>query len=151
MFSGAHRAVLAVAVPITIAAALADEGAAHFTAKGAYDDVKDSVVAAIEARGLLVDRVAHVGEMLDRTAKDLGASRRVYEKAEVIEFCSARVSRGMMEVDPRNLVYCPYTIAVYTLPGERGVVHLSYRRPPEAPGMRPVAELLDAIAKEATR
>jgi hypothetical protein len=34
----------------------------------------------------------------------------------------------MMEADRHNIVYCPYIIAVYTLPGEENRVYLSYRR-----------------------
>ena len=126
----------------------ADEVARHAT-KGSYDEVKDAVVAAIEAKGLIIDRVAHVGDMLARTAKDVGATRRLYEKAEVLEFCSARVSREMMAADPHQLAFCPYTIAVYTLPGTPGTVYVSYRRPPRAPGMDGVHKLLAEIVREA--
>ena len=75
-------------------------------AKGAYEDVRDAVAAAIEGKGLVIDGVAHVGDMLERTAKDVGATRRLYGKAEVFEFCSARISREMMEADPHHIAFC---------------------------------------------
>jgi uncharacterized protein (DUF302 family) len=138
----------ALALP---AAALAADEIIRHSAKGSYEDVKDSVVAAIEGKGLVVDRVAHVGDMLARTAKDVGATRQLYGKAEVLEFCSARISREMMEADPHQIAICPYTIAVYTLPGEAGVVYVSYRAPPRTKGMENVPKLLDEIVREALR
>jgi hypothetical protein len=33
-----------------------------------------------------------------------------------------------MEADPRNIVFCPYGIAVYALPKEPGKVYVAYRR-----------------------
>ncbi|MCC6611161.1 MAG: DUF302 domain-containing protein [Burkholderiales bacterium] len=140
------------------AIAAADE-IAHFTARGTFDDVKEALVAAIEGKGLVIDRVAHVGDMLERTGKDVGATRRLYRKAEILEFCSARISRDMMSADPRQIAYCPYTIAVYTLanggasptPGEADRVHIAYRRPPKAEGMAGVERLLDDIVREALK
>jgi uncharacterized protein (DUF302 family) len=138
------------ALGLPAVASAADEVIRH-SSKGSYEDVKDAVVMAIEAKGLVVDRVAHVGDMLARTAKDVGATRRLYGKAEVLEFCSARISREMMEADPHQIAICPYTIAVYTLPGETGVVYVSYRAPPRAKGMDNVHKLLYEIVREALR
>ena len=135
---------------LSTATSAADEVVRH-AAKGTYEEVRDAVVMAIEGKGLIVDRVAHVGDMLARTAKDVGASRKLYGKAEVLEFCSARISREMMEADPHQIAICPYTIAVYTLPGEAGVVYVSYRRPPRSKGMENVHTLLDQIVSEALK
>lgn len=131
--------------------AAADDGARVVAAKGNFADVKDDLVAAIEKRGLVVNFVAHVGDMLERTGRDLGKTKRVYDHADVIEFCSATVSRTMMEADPRNLVYCPYTIAVYTLPGKPGVVYLAHRKYPQAAALKPVADLVQGIIADATK
>jgi uncharacterized protein (DUF302 family) len=139
-----------MALGLPAMASAADDVIRH-SAKGSYEDVKDAVVMAIEGRGLVVDRVAHVGDMLARTAKDVGATRRLYGKAEVLEFCSARISREMMEADPHQIAICPYTIAVYTLPEEAGVVYVTYRAPPRANGMDNVRKLLDEIVREALR
>jgi uncharacterized protein (DUF302 family) len=125
--------------------------------KGDYEDVKERVVMAIESRGLVIDHTAHVGAMLERTGRDIGRDRQIYLKAEVIEFCSAGVSRATMEADPRNLVFCPYSIALYELPAEPGRVYLAYRKPPAtgfAPSMkalREVGKLLDGIARDALK
>ncbi len=131
--------------------AAADEGASVVAAKGSFADVKDDLVAAIEQRGLVINSTSHVGDMLERTGRDLGKTKRIYDQAEVVEFCSATVSRAMMEADPHNLVYCPYTIAIYTLPGKPGVVYLAHRKYPRSAALKPVADLLDGIVADASK
>ena len=131
--------------------AAADDGASVVAAKGKFADVRDDLVAAIEKRGLVVNYVAHVGDMLERTGRDLGNAKRIYDKAEVIEFCSATASRATMEADPRNLVFCPYTIAVYTLPGKPGDVYLAHRKYPQNAALKPVTELLKGIIADASK
>jgi uncharacterized protein (DUF302 family) len=127
------------------------------TLKGSYEDVKERVVTAIENRGLVIDHTANVGGMLERTGKDIGRDRRVYLKAEVIEFCSAAVSRTTMEADPRNLVFCPYAIALYVLPAEPDKVYLIYRKPlatgstRSMKALREIGKLLDGIARDALK
>ena len=144
--------LLAVLLGLLLAlSAAADEGVRVVAAKGKFADVKEDVVAAIEQRGLVVNFVAHVGDMLERTGRDLGKTTRIYDQAEVLEFCSATTSRAMMEADPQNLVYCPYTIAIYTLPGKAGVVYLAHRQYPKTAALLPVAALLDGIVADATK
>jgi len=116
------------------------------SARATFGDVKDRVTMAVENRGLVVNHTVHVGDMLHRTGKDLGRGRRIYERAEIIEFCSASLSRDTMEADPRNIVFCPYAIAIYVLEGEPATVYVSYRRPP-AIGSAPSVKALRAVAK----
>lgn len=113
-----------------------------------FADVRDAVVMAIERRGLVVNSISRLGEMLQRTAADLGATKQVYVQAEIVEFCSARFSRQMLEADPHDIVLCPFTIAIYTLPGETGGTWVAYRRPP--PAVAAIVEpLLAGIVAEA--
>lgn len=139
------------------AAVAAMPGATLQSLKGDYDDVKERVVMAIENRGLVIDHTSHVGAMLERTGKDIGRTRQIYLKAEVIEFCSAGVSRATMEADPRNLVFCPYAIALYVLPAEPDRVYLVYRKPPVGGAPRSqkalgeVGKLLDGIVRDALK
>ncbi|MCW5575476.1 MAG: DUF302 domain-containing protein [Burkholderiales bacterium] len=116
------------------------------TVKGTFADVRERVVMALEDRGLVINYNAKIGDMLERTGRDLGRERRIYGNAEMLEFCSARLSRDMMEADPHNIVYCPYAIAVYTLPQSPGVVHLSYRLP-DAAGSETSRRALQAVGK----
>jgi uncharacterized protein (DUF302 family) len=144
--------LLAVLLGLSIAlSAAADDGAKVVTAKGKFADVRDDLVVAIEQRGFVVNFVAHVGDMLERTGRDLGKTKKIYENAEVIEFCSATASRAMMEADPQNLVFCPYTIAIYTLPGKPGVVYLAHRQYPQTAAMKPVEKLISGIIADASK
>jgi len=116
------------------------------SAKGEFKEVKERVLHAIENRGLVLNYTARIGAMLERTGKDIGAARRVYGDAELLEFCSARISRDTMEADPRNIVYCPYSIAIYTLPKEKGRVYVAYRRM-DASGSGQSTKALAAVDK----
>lgn len=126
-----------------------------FVTKDDFDTVKTFVQEALTSRGLVVNNVSHVGEMLERTGKDLGATKQIFVKAEGLEFCSATYSRKMMEADPHNIVFCPYVISIYVLPDEPGKTYVSFRRP-EMTGskqsqeaLRDVEKLLRDIVKEA--
>jgi hypothetical protein len=94
----------------------------------------------------VLNYTARIGAMLERTGKDIGAARRIYSEAEMLEFCSAKVSRETMDADPRNIVFCPYGIAVYALPKEPGRVYLAYRRQGDSGGGR-AAKSLQSVDK----
>lgn len=125
--------------------------------EGGFEDVRERVVFAVQSQGLVVDHTSRVGNMLERTGKDLGATTRVFGDAEVLEFCSALVSRRMVEADPQLLAFCPYGIAVYTLPGEPQTTYVSYRRlvtnlvsPEQKAVLEQVESLLETIVEEAS-
>ncbi len=113
-----------------------------------FSDARDAVVMAIENRGLVINYVSHMADMLNRTGADLGATRQIYGQAEIIEFCSASLSRKMMELDPHNIVLCPFAISIYTLPGDKNTTWLSYRQPSGAAASL-VGPLLREIVAEA--
>lgn len=116
---------------LLIAASMPAQAEAWRTAqstKGSFADTHDAVVMAIENRGLVLNYTGHISEMLDRTGSDLGHSRRIYEQAVVLEFCSAALSRQMMEADPHEIVNCPFTIAVYSLAGQPDTTWVGYRK-----------------------
>ncbi|KAB2921129.1 MAG: DUF302 domain-containing protein [Dechloromonas sp.] len=114
----------------------------------AFTDAREAIVMAIENRGLVINYTSHIGEMLQRTGADLGASKQIFQQAEIIEFCSARLSRQMMEADPHNIVLCPFAISIYTLPGEPGFTWVAYRKP-QGVAAAIVGPLLAEIAGEA--
>ena len=125
--------------------------------EGNFEEIRERVAFAVGSQGLVVDHTAKVGAMLERTGKDLGETRQVFAEAEVLEFCSALVSRRMVEADPHLLAFCPYRIAVYTLPGKPLTTYVSYRRmvtdladPNQKAVLQRVESLLEAIVEEAS-
>lgn len=140
---------------VLIAQAAGDAVRETYVSKDDFDTVKTFIEEALTARGLVVNNVSHIGDMLERTGRDLGATKQVYVKAEAIEFCSATVSRRMMEADPHNIVFCPYVIAIYVLPQEPGRTYVSFRRPTPVgsrasrKALKEVETLLRGIVKEA--
>lgn len=115
------------------------------TYNGAYDDARFAVETAILNRGLVIDFVSHVGDMLIRTNADVGGKEHLFSEAEIFVFCSAVVSRQVMEIDPMNLAHCPYGIFVAE---RRGKVMIGYRDYPEGP-MDLVEKMLAEIVTEA--
>ena len=149
--------LLATAMLVAVPVATAQQ-VAHVTAAGGYDEIRELLVVAIENQGLVIDHRSNVGEMLARTGKDLGQTRQLYERAEVLQFCSANYSRQMMDATPELLAFCPFGIGIYTLPDESGKVHLVYRRmstaglaPAAAQALERIDALLEEILKEAAQ
>lgn len=144
---------------VTAASAIAAEPATKvretFVTTDDFDTVKSFLVDALTSRGLVVNNTSHVGDMLERTGKDLGATKQIFLKAEGLEFCSATFSRKMMEADPHNIVFCPYVISIYVLPNEPGKTYVSFRRPQmvgsrqSQEALKDVEKLLRDIVKEA--
>jgi len=139
---------------LPVSALAADGYTALFKAQGTFQDVRDSVVMAIEGKGLKITHTNHIAAMLERTGKDLGTTRKVYEYGEQMDFCSATVSRKMMEVDPHAIVLCPYSVVVYKLPNDP-TIYIAYRKPPftKNPALKKaladVEKLLAEIIKDA--
>lgn len=128
--------------------ASANDTAVTYTVDQDYDDVTFGLESAITDKGLVIDAVNHVGEMLERTKEDVGGTQTVFLKAEVFSFCSATLSRKVMEADPMNLQFCPYGIFVMQTPDAPDQTTIGYRILPEGP-MKEVQALLDDIVQEA--
>lgn len=136
------------ALALIAAPALAGPEIRTYSVEADFGDIAFGLESAILDRGLVVDHVSHVGEMLNRTAADVGAERQVYEQADVYMFCSATLSREMMEADIANIGHCPYGIFIYEAADSPGTVTVGHRVYPEGP-MKEVEALLSEIAKEA--
>ena len=141
----------AIALLATIALpavqANAADGVTTYETQGDFEEVAAEVNDGIINRGYVVDYHGLIGDMLERTAKDVGSDRKLYENAEFFEFCSAVLSRKAMEADIGNIAYCPYVIFVYE--ATPGTITVGFRRLPDGNGRDDVNALLDEIAKEA--
>ena len=140
-FLAAAATVACLATP-----ALAADGVVTYETDDSFDDVVFGLENAIIDAGLVIDAVSHVGDMLERTKGDVGSTVTIFEKADVYSFCSAAVSRKVMEADPMNIVFCPYGIFVAQQPDQQ--VMIGYREFPEGP-MQEVQTMLDTITRAA--
>ena len=126
-----------------------------YKTESTFNDVLEAVKLAISQQGLVVNNISHISNMLQRTGQDAGKQARIYGKGEAVEFCSATLSRKIMEADPNNIVFCPFIVAVYTLPDNPKTVYLAYRRPTlvgneaSRKSLKEVEALIDRIAQDA--
>jgi uncharacterized protein (DUF302 family) len=154
MFRGLTFIMLAL---FCAAAAAADpHPVVAYSKEGRFEDVRDDLKAAIEGKGLVIDYHSFVNRMLERTGKDVGSAKKLYLDAQSFVFCSAALSRKMMDADPANVAMCPYSMVVYATAQEPGKVYVAYRRPWRPDGsaaskaaLAEVDSLLDALAREA--
>lgn len=123
------------------------EGASWvYPAPGDFQDVKADLIDAIESRGLVVSYTAHTASMLQRTAEAVGAMDQVYSFGDTLLFCSADLTYKLTMANPHNMSLCPYSISVYTLMKETGVVYLSIRAPVKGVSeYEAIHELLEGI------
>jgi hypothetical protein len=128
-----------------------------YSKQAAFDDVKFELTNSIINRGLKVDYTGEIGKMLERTGADIGATKPLYKQAEFVTFCSAKLSRAMMEADPRNVGYCPYVVFLYEAVDKPGEIVAGYRRPvggaddASKKALAEVDALLDGIVKDAVK
>lgn len=113
-----------------------------------FDDVTFGLENAILDAGLVIDHISHTGDMLERTKGDVGSDVTLFLHADVYSFCSAKLSRDVMETDPMNIVFCPYDIFVMVRPETPDVTTIGFRTFPDG-AMKTIETLLDGIAKAA--
>jgi uncharacterized protein (DUF302 family) len=116
-------AVLAGVVPA------AAEGFNTRTKAGSFDDVKFDLTNAIIERGLVIDHTGNVAGMLARTGAEVGSTKVLYRHGEYMIFCSAKLSREMMEADPANIGLCPFVVFIYERADKPGEITVGYRNP----------------------
>lgn len=141
-------AVLATAFTLSSAAVAEDLVTTHET-DAPFADVIADLEDAVVNRGYVIDYKGHIGEMLKRTAGDVGAAKPLYREAEFLQFCSAVVSRKAMEVDIGNIAFCPYVLFAYEADAEPGKVVVGFRRLPAGPGRDEVNAMLEEMVEDA--
>ena len=75
---------------------------------GRFGDASLAVEGPIVERGLVTNFVSHVGQMVHRTGADGDSGTRLLDVANIFLFCSAIVSRKVIEAEATNIQYCPY-------------------------------------------
>lgn len=141
------KQMITAAVLSLAALPAAAEGIVKYETDLAFEDVTFGLENAIIEAGLVIDHVSHTGEMLERTKGDVGSDVTIFGAADIYSFCSAQLSREVMEADWENVMFCPYDIFVATRPDVDGTV-IGYRGFPEGE-MQKIQELLDGIVRAA--
>tara|TARA_R110002020_G_scaffold14638_12_gene51848 strand:+ start:317 stop:775 length:459 start_codon:yes stop_codon:yes gene_type:complete len=114
-----------------------------------FADAAQGVNDAIVNKGFKVDYHGFLGDMLKRTAGDVGATKELYKDAEFFTFCSAVVSRAVMEADIGDIAYCPYVVFVYEDAATPGKVTIGHRTLPEGGARGQVNDILNEIVRTA--
>jgi uncharacterized protein (DUF302 family) len=149
-------------IALVAAALLSIPGAAAqeirtYTKKGSFEDVKFELTEAIVKQGLKIDFTGKIGEMLARTGADVGSTKPLYREAEFFTFCSAKLSRAMMEAEPANIGFCPYVVFLYEAAEKPGEIVAGYRRlapsgnDASKKALAAIDALLDGIVKDAVK
>lgn len=130
--------------------------AVSYNRKGAtYEDVRFELENAIVNEGLRIDYTGNIAAMLQRTGPDVGSSQPIYQNAEFFTFCSAKLSRAMMEADPANMSQCPYVMFIYQRAATTKDVVVGYRKVNVtgrgAKALEEINKLLDRIARAAAK
>jgi uncharacterized protein (DUF302 family) len=123
--------LLGLGLPGAIADARVVSAAELFTKSkaGSFEDVKFDLTNAVIERGLVVDYTGSVAGMLERTGADVGSTKKLYRHAEYFVFCSAKLSRQMMEADPANIGFCPFVVFIYERTDKPGEIVVGARTP----------------------
>ena len=140
---------------VTSASALANEPVTYNRKGATYEDVRLELETAIVNEGLKIDYTGNIAAMLQRTGPDVGSNQPIYQHAEFFTFCSAKLSRAMMEADPATMSQCPYVMFIYQRAATTRDVVVGYRKV-SAPGraakaLEEINQLLDRIARAAVR
>ena len=120
----------------------------RYTTDQSFEDVTFGLENAIIDAGLVIDHVSHTGDMLERTRADVGSDAVIFDHADIYSFCSARLSREVMEADWRNVMFCPYDIFVAVRHDTPDETVIGFRGYPEGE-MQKIQQLLDGIARAA--
>ena len=140
-----------IATGILLAASpLAAQNMTAVTIPETLDDMEFAVESAIIDMGLTIDFTSHSGAMLERTREDVGSNVVLFTGATIYNFCSATVSRQVIEADINNIIYCPYSIYLYSTPDNPDETIIGHQTYP-GKSMQPANDLLDEIIANATQ
>jgi len=81
-------------LPLLAAFSNANESAIEvFSKTASFEEVRDNLALEVTRRGMVLTQTIAVNDMLEKTAKEVGAVRPVYVNAEALAFCSPSLGR----------------------------------------------------------
>lgn len=111
------------------------------TVSADFEDLFADLQDAIINKGLVIDFIGNVDEMLLRTSNAADSvtpsgQKSPYLHAKHLQFCSSRLTHMAVSADPINLAICPYIIFIYETHANPGKVTLGFRPPIFGPSKR---------------
>jgi len=143
-----NKHILLTVIIACAASSVAAQDIITYDTDQSFEDVTFGLENAILDEGLVIDHVSHTGDMLERTKGDVGSEVTLYLEADIYSFCSAKISREVMEADPMNISFCPYDIFVMVRPDTPETTTIGFRSFPDG-AMKQVETMLDGIARAA--
>ena len=92
-----------------------------------FQEVNESLLDQILAKGIVVSYTSQANKMLLRTASQIDPTYSTYTNALIHLFCSAELAHKMTKPSPHIISGCPYGIAVYELQDRKNTIYLSYQ------------------------
>lgn len=117
-----------------------------------FEDVRLALIDAIAEEGIGATTESRFGQMIARTAADLGHRADLYLDARIYTFCSVAIAVPLTVESPHNIAQCPLSVAIYQLPETSGIVHIGYRGSLDSPaGQKADAMLARIVARVAAQ
>ena len=139
-----------------------DKSVTHYTktVQAEFVDVFADLQDAVINKGLVIDYVGNVDNMLNRTSSTAGSvtsdgEKSPYLNAKYMQFCSSKLTHKAVSADPHNLAICPYIVYMFETRAKPGNITIGYRPPIFGPSKRSrkikveVLEFLESIVNEA--
>lgn len=149
--AGAGRRLLgALALGFAAAVGAQETLAVRELPGGDFVLVREALVEAIEAEGLVVGAILKFDDMLARTRLEREAGSGPYRVAEIVQFCSSKIAWQLAEEAPENLALCPMSIAIYVPRARPADVLVAWRSPGRgSPGRAAGDDLLKRLVERA--
>ncbi len=101
-----------------------------------FEQVRDALRLAITSRALTIGQTLDLRKLLALAGAEAGLAGTSYVQGEVVTLCAIPSLGRLLDANPHDIVLCPYSIAVYELAAEPGLVNIAFRRL-RAPGAPP--------------
>ena len=116
-----------------------------------FPAAREALIESIEAEGLVISAIIPFNAMLARTASDLGKAGSPFVEAEIVQFCSARLARQLVEEVAAQIGLCPLSISVFSTHKMHGQIVYAWRSPGRSSAGRMAAsDLLEKLVARAT-
>ena len=163
-FTLAMMVFIATIFTAVFSASAQDKAVTHYTktVQAEFVDVFADLQDAVINKGLVIDYVGNVDNMLNRTSSTAGSvtsdgEKSPYLNAKYMQFCSSKLTHKAVSADPHNLAICPYIVYMFETRAKPGNITIGYRPPIFGPSKRSrkikaeVLEFLESIVKRSNR